>query len=108
MQPLKSLAIVTILGGAAASVASATGCAATVDDEPVGYATVTGTPVDAPVDIETYPTVMYGGEPVYFYGNRWWHRDGGRWSYYRDEPAELRSQRAAVRNRPRPPVHMDR
>jgi hypothetical protein len=69
---------------------------------------VTAAPVDAPVDIEAYPSVVYAGEPVYFYGNRWWHRDGGRWSYYRDEPTELRSQRAVIRSRPRPPVHPDR
>ena len=104
MQPSKSLAIVMVVGAALA----ASGCAATVDDEPVGYASVTAAPVDAPVDIETYPSVMYAGEPVYFYGGRWWHRDGARWSYYREEPAYLHSQRAVMARRPRPPVHPER
>jgi hypothetical protein len=79
-----------------------TGCYAHVDPEPVGYADVTS----APVDIETYPSVVYDGQPVYFYGDHWWHRDGGRWSYYHDEPAELHRQREVVLRSPRARVRV--
>ena len=73
------------------------GCHAYVEPD-VGYATVTS----APVDIETYPSVSYEGRPVYFYGDRWWYRDGRRWTYYRDEPVQLHRERAHVRRVPRP------
>jgi hypothetical protein len=86
----------------AVAASALTGCYATVDPQPVDYAETTG----APVDIETYPSVMYGGQPAYFYGDHWWHRDGGRWSYYRSEPAELHQQRAVVMRSPRARVHV--
>jgi hypothetical protein len=73
------------------------GCYATAEPPAVGYADTTS----APVDIETYPSVVYEGQPVYFYGDHWWHRDGARWSYYRDEPAELHRQRDVVIHAPR-------
>jgi hypothetical protein len=73
------------------------GCYATLDPQPVGYTVVSA----APVDIETYPSVMYSGQPVYFYGDRWWYRDGERWTYYQTEPEELRGQRAVVVRMPR-------
>ncbi len=79
-----------------AAVSGMAGCYAD-DPQPVGYAVETG----APVDIETYPSVVYLGEPAYFYGDRWWHRGGGGWAYYRSEPAELRAQREVVRRQPR-------
>jgi hypothetical protein len=89
----------SLAGGVAfaACACAATGCYATVDPAPVGYAEVTS----APVDIETYPSVTYMGEPVYFYGDHWWHRDGGRWAYFKSEPEELYRQRAIVRRAPR-------
>jgi hypothetical protein len=78
----------------AALAASLAGCYA---ETPVGYAETTG----APVDIETYPSVIYEGQPVYYYGDHWWHREGGRWTYYRTEPAELQAQRDMIRRAPR-------
>jgi len=49
---------------------------------------------DAPVvDIETYPSVLYGGVTVYYVGGRWYHRDPRGWAYYRREPTELGRQR---------------
>ncbi len=84
-------------GAVALAVGGLTGCYATVDPQPVGYAETTA----APVDIETYPSVVYDGQPVYFYGDHWWHRDGSRWTYYRDEPAELHRQRDVVIHAPR-------
>jgi hypothetical protein len=83
--------------GAAIAVGALTGCYATVDPQPVGYAETTS----APVDIETYPSVTYLGQPTYFYGDRWWYRDGARWSYYRSEPEELHRQRGVVIHAPR-------
>jgi hypothetical protein len=64
----------------------------------------------APVDIETYPSVVYAGQPAYFYGDHWWHRDHGSWTYYHDEPAELHAQRAVVIHQARRPrvVHEER
>jgi len=79
-----------------------TACYATVDPPPVGYAETTG----APVDIEAYPSVVYGGQPAYFYGDHWWYRDGGRWTYYHNEPAELHRQRDVVMRAPRARVHV--
>jgi hypothetical protein len=80
------------------AVASLAGCYASVDPPPpVAYTETTA----APVDIETYPSVVYLGEPVYFDGDRWWHRDGPRWTYYRSEPAELHARRELVRRVPR-------
>jgi hypothetical protein len=90
-------ATVTELIALVASCVAGSGCYASVEPPAVDYAVTTG----APVDIETYPYVMYGGEPVYFYGDRWWHRDGGRWVSYHDEPAELRRQREVVIHSPR-------
>ncbi|MFI5302310.1 MAG: hypothetical protein ACHREM_29815, partial [Polyangiales bacterium] len=69
-----------------------TGCYASVEAPTVGYADTTS----APVDIETYPSVVYEGQPVYFYGDRWWYRSGGNWAYYREEPVELHRQRDVV------------
>jgi hypothetical protein len=97
---IEGILVVGVLGVSVALAGAMTGC---YDEEPVGYAEVTA----APVDIETYPSVVYMGEPVYFYGGRWWHRDGAHWSYYKDEPAELHRQRdvvARMPRRPRPPA----
>jgi hypothetical protein len=89
------------------------GCYATAEPPAVDYAVTTS----APVDIETYPSVVYEGQPVYFYGDHWWHRDGGNWAYYHDEPAELHRQRDVVIHAPRvrvravrraPEVHEER
>jgi hypothetical protein len=91
-----------VAGVFAITACSVTGCYAHVEPEPVGYAEVTA----APVDIETYPSVVYGGQPVYFYGDHWWYRDGARWSYYHDEPAELHRQREVVLRSPRARVRV--
>jgi hypothetical protein len=39
----------------------------------------------------------YEGRPAYFYHNRWYYRDGGRWGYYHSEPAALSRFRAQAR-----------
>ena len=81
-----------------------TGCYADAPPPPpaVSYTETTA----APVDIETYPSVVYEGQPVYFYGDRWWHRDGARWSAYQTEPAELHQQREVVLRSPKARVRV--
>lgn len=38
--------------------------------------------------------VYYDGRPAYWYGGRWYYRDGGgRWGYYRSEPRYLHDYR---------------
>jgi len=90
----------------AIAVTALTGCYATAAPPPIDYAETTA----APMDIETYPSVTYLGQPVYFYGDHWWYRNSGRWTYYRNEPAELQRQRDVVRARGRvhatPPVEV--
>jgi hypothetical protein len=50
-----------------------------------------------PDAIETYPSTTYEGRPVYLYRDHWYYRDGGgRWAYYRDEPAPLHEHRMRV------------
>jgi hypothetical protein len=44
--------------------------------------------------IATATPEYYEGRPVYYYGNQWYYRDHGRWSYYRSEPGYLRDRRA--------------
>lgn len=65
------------------------GCGVEVGPEyPVGY-------YDYPPDgyIATTEPVYFEGRPAYWYGNRWYYRDGGRWSYYHSEPRELYGRR---------------
>jgi hypothetical protein len=45
------------------------------------------------VDIEAYPSVLYGGVSVYYVDGRWYQRGPRGWAYYRQEPAELGRQR---------------
>jgi hypothetical protein len=74
--------------------------------------TVTGTPACGGVEVGTaYPTsydgdyppdafiatsepFYYGGYASYWYGGRWYYRDGGgRWNHYDREPDALRQRR---------------
>jgi hypothetical protein len=79
-----------------ASVAGVTGCHVVARPEPV---TVTSGTY-APDDIESYPYANYEGRPVYLYNERWYYRDGGRWTYYRTPPPGLVRQRPYVRQAP--------
>jgi hypothetical protein len=45
------------------------------------------------VDIESYPSVLYGGVTVYYVGGRWYQRGPRGWAYYRQEPSELGRRR---------------
>ncbi len=63
---------------------------------PPAVAVTSGTPET----IEGSPSVVYEGRPVYLYQDHWYYRDGNRWDYYRDEPAQLREHRARLRTVP--------
>ena len=51
---------------------------------------------DYPPDdfIATTEPVYYDGHPAYWYHNRWFYRDGSRWSSYAHEPPALAQRRA--------------
>jgi hypothetical protein len=53
------------------------------------------------VDIETYPTAVYGGTTVYFVGGVWYRRGPQGWGRYRAEPPELARERASHERDPR-------
>lgn len=53
------------------------------------------------VDIESYPSVMYEGAPVYYVGGRWYRHGPRGWAYYRQEPVDLGRQRVAHEREPR-------
>ena len=44
--------------------------------------------------IATATPVYYEGYPSYWYGGRWYRREGTRWHSYRNEPVYLRDYRA--------------
>jgi hypothetical protein len=77
------------------------------DDDSVDYV-ATG-PV---IDVNTYPYEVYGGRNVYYVGDRWYYRDGGRWAYYRHEPRFLygrrQGRRGPVRHEEHREEHHDR
>ncbi len=53
---------------------------------------------DYPPDayIATATPIYYEGRPAYWYGDRWYYRDGGRWNHYDREPAMLQQRRAGA------------
>lgn len=87
--------LVALIAATTAGVA----CTVTTTSEPA-YAEVE----TAPPNIETYPTTVYEGRPVYYYNDRWYYRNGSRWAYYRREPDYLVRQRTVVRRAPPAPV----
>jgi hypothetical protein len=46
--------------------------------------------------IATATPVYYQGYPSYYYGGRWYWREGSAWRIYRDEPVYLRDYRTRV------------
>ena len=84
----RSLAIVSTASStlAAIGLVTALGLASRVASAQVGY---------PPAEfIATTEPVYYQGHAAYWYGNQWYYRDHGRWSYYRAEPGYLRDRRA--------------
>jgi hypothetical protein len=51
------------------------------------------------VEIETYPSVVYAGRPVYWVDGRWYYRGPRGWAYYRSEPRVLVTQRVDLERR---------
>jgi hypothetical protein len=47
------------------------------------------------VDIEAYPSVVYGGATVYYVGGAWYRRGPNGWGRYRVEPTGLARVRVA-------------
>jgi hypothetical protein len=98
MTALRALACALTLGALAATSA---GCAVGADYPPGDYP-----PGEYPVGAyDNYPPDAYiaTAEPVYFdghasywYGNRWYYRDGGHWNHYDHEPAGLYRRRMAA------------
>jgi len=46
-----------------------------------------------PEFIAVNPPVYFEGHAAYYYGNRWYYRDGPGWHSYHDEPLYLRNWR---------------
>ncbi len=60
--------------------------------------------VDAvPVEIVTYPHVIYAGSDAYLVGDRWYYRSRGRWVVFQREPRELAAYRVEYARRAPPP-----
>jgi hypothetical protein len=62
----------------------------------VGYPAAPGAYYDDyPPDayIATTEPVYFEGHAAYWYGNRWYYRDGARWSHYDREPPVLYQRR---------------
>jgi hypothetical protein len=86
---------IACLGALAALALASAGCTVgAYDDYPGEYPPGAD---DYPPDayIATTEPVYFDGHASYFYGGRWFYRDGGRWSSYQHEPAELARHRAA-------------
>jgi hypothetical protein len=68
---------------------SSAGCAVEAGPVYPGYGD------DYPPDtfIATTDPVYFEGHAAYWYGNRWFYRDGGRWNHYDREPAGLAQRR---------------
>jgi hypothetical protein len=94
----------------------AAGCTAQI--QPASAVVVTDDEVvedTAPVNVEVYPHTEYRGATVYYVNGRWGRPRGNRWSYYRNEPAELVRHRSYVQQAPparplyaRPPGEAER
>ncbi len=82
---LRAVALAVVVG------VGASGCGVEAEaDYPSGYYG------DYPPDayIATTEPVYYGGFATYWYGDRWYYRDGGgRWSHYDREPPVLAQRR---------------
>jgi hypothetical protein len=46
-----------------------------------------------PEVIATLSPVYFEGRPAYWWGGRWYYRNGSAWGYYHDEPGYLRDWR---------------
>jgi hypothetical protein len=85
-----------------AGVTALAGCTGTIG---TGGAVVYGYPTAyaevEPVQVETYPRVMYRGSYAYLVDGSWYYRNSGRWVVFRQEPPELRHYRTRTVEPPR-------
>jgi hypothetical protein len=65
-------------------------------------ACLASTPAQAQVEVRVYPPAWYvattrpvyfEGRPAYWWGDRWYYREGRQWRHYREEPSYLRERR---------------
>ena len=54
-----------------------------------------------PASVETYPSVVYEGQPHYYVNGRWYVHTQRGWGYRRQEPPQLAQHRPAPRQEPR-------
>ncbi len=101
MMALRTLACALTFGALAATSAGCT-MGVTGADYPPGDYPPGDYPVGAydnyPPDafIATAEPIYFDGHASYWYGNRWYYRDGGGWNHYDHEPAGLYQRRAAA------------
>jgi hypothetical protein len=66
-------------------------------------ACLASTPAQAQIEVRVYPPswyiatttpVYFEGRPAYWWGDRWYYRQGRSWRTYREEPGYLREHRA--------------
>jgi hypothetical protein len=76
--------------GATAALTAGAGCGVEV-----GAAYSPGDDGDYPSEayIASTEPVYFEGHASYWYGNRWYYRDGNRWAHYNREPAALQQRR---------------
>jgi len=98
MSQTSSLAMMARAFGVTALLGLTSGCYAEADAEPAYVETDI-----SPVEYESAPTYVYEGRPVYYVHDHWYAHDGGRWRYYRSEPAPLMRYRTQVRQAPPAP-----
>jgi hypothetical protein len=94
---LRGIALAVVTGALAVG---STGCELAVDP---GYPGGGGIYSDYPPDayVATTEPFYFDGRASYWYGNRWYYRQGGGWGHYDREPAGLRQQRMAGQPRRR-------
>ena len=95
---------------AVASSTLALGCyatAGTAGPPPPAYqVTAAPAPADdiayeaAPPSVETYPSVVYEGQPHYYVSGRWYVHTQRGWGYRRQEPPQLAQHRPPPRQEP--------
>jgi hypothetical protein len=76
--------------------AGATGC-----EVGVAYPVADDGDVPPAAFIATTEPVYYEGHAAYWYHDRWYYRDGARWSHYDREPPALAQRRAQAAPRQR-------
>jgi hypothetical protein len=96
---------VTIAALAAVCALGATACEATITPQTgvVASGGLVARVTTVPVDIYTYPRVVFGGSYVYLVNGFWYRPTSSGWVVYRQEPAPLARARVRIYASPRTP-----